>query len=111
MLRLIRSTIVVTYDDDERSAGARMGVAEQWNLWWSPRDTPTQQALMPSMVRLSGEFFREATERPIPVSIDALRLLSGSPMRLDIYAWLTYRMSRLSRRTQISVAELALSVW
>jgi hypothetical protein len=108
MLRLFRSSIVVTYDDTERSAGARMGVAEQWNLWWSPKDNPGQQMLMPSMVRLSGEFFREATERPIPVSIDALRLLSGSPMRLDIYAWLTYRMSRVSRRSQIPWSSLLL---
>lgn len=106
MLRLFRSTIVVTHDDAERSAGARMGVAEQWNLWWSPRDSPAQQLLMPSMVRLSGEFFREATERPIPVSIDALRLLSGSPMRLDIYTWLTYRMSRVARRSQIPWSSL-----
>lgn len=101
MLRLFRSSIVVSYDDAERSAGARMGVAEQWNLWWSPRDNPRQRSLLPSQVRLSGEFFREATERPIPVSIDALRALSGSPMRLDIYTWLTYRMSRVHRRSQI----------
>jgi len=108
MLRLFRSSIVVTYDDAERSAGARMGVAEQWNLWWSPRDNPAQQSLLPSHVRLSAEFFREATERPIPVSIDALRALSGSPMRLDIYTWLTYRMSRVGRRSQIPWSSLLL---
>lgn len=101
MLRLFRSQIVLTYDDAERSAGARMGVAEKWNLWWSPKDRSDQPGLLPSMVTLSGEFFWEATERPIPISIEALRLLSGSPMRLDIYTWLTYRMSRLPRRTQI----------
>lgn len=108
MLRLFRSNIAVTYDDAERSAGTRMGVAEQWNLWWSPRDNPAQQSLLPSQVRLSGEFFREATERPIPVSIDALRALSGSPMRLDIYTWLTYRMSRVHRRSQIPWSSLLL---
>ena len=108
MLRLFRSQIVVTYDDAERSAGARMGVAERWNLWWSPRDRAEQLGLLPSMVTLSGEFFREATERPVPISIEALRLLSGSPMRLDIYAWLTYRMSRLPRRTQIPWSALLL---
>jgi hypothetical protein len=85
-----------------------MGVAEKWNLWWSPKDRPEQRGLLPSMVTLSGEFYREATERPIPISIDALRLLSGSPMRLDIYTWLTYRMSRLPRRTQIPWAALLL---
>jgi hypothetical protein len=108
MLRLFRSNIAVTYDDAERRAGTRMGVAEQWNLWWSPRDNPAQQSLLPSQVRLSGEFFREATERPIPVSIDALRALSGSPMRLDIYTWLTYRMSRVHRQSQIPWSSLLL---
>jgi hypothetical protein len=101
MERLFLATLVVRYDGHpDRDIGARMGVATQYDLWWSARD-PRQPALLPSYVRLSDEFFTEATTRPVPVSIDALRLLRGSALRLDIYSWLTYRMSYLRRRSEI----------
>lgn len=111
MLRLFRSTIVVTYDDEHRSAGTSMGIAQSWNLWWSSREEMApeeryKQSILPPVVHLSAEFYREATQHPVPVSIEALRLLSGSPMRLDVYTWLTYRMSRVSRRCQIPWAAL-----
>ena len=33
----------------------------------------------------------------MPVDLRALRALRGSPLALDIYAWLTYRLSYLRR--------------
>lgn len=99
--RLFLATLFVTYDgDSQRQAGTRMGVASSYDLWWSNRN-PDQPALLPSFVRLSDEFFSEIVERPVPISIPALRALRGSPLRLDIYTWLTYRMSYLRRRSEI----------
>lgn len=37
----------------------------------------------------------------MPLSLDALRALQGSSLRLDIYAWLTHRMSYLRKRTTV----------
>jgi Plasmid encoded RepA protein len=56
---------------------------------------------MPSVVRLSAEFFEEVTQHPVPLDFGALRALRGSSLRLDIYAWLTYRMSYLQRPTTV----------
>ena len=92
-------------DTHQRETGKHLAVASEYDLWWSPK-APDQTALLPSYVKLSDEFFREATTRPVPVSVDALRLLRGSPMRLDIYAWLTYRMSYLHRPTVVSWDQL-----
>jgi hypothetical protein len=39
--------------------------------------------------------------RPVPVDVKALRALRGSPLRLDLYCFLTYRASYLRRRTEI----------
>jgi hypothetical protein len=38
--------------------------------------------------------FDEILSHPVPVDLRALR---GSPLALDIYAWLTYRLSYLRR--------------
>jgi Plasmid encoded RepA protein len=101
MERLFQATLSVRWEGDtNRDAGARLNVASAYDLWWADSN-PGQPALLPSSVRLSGEFFREVTEHPVPLDLRALRALRGSPLRLDIYAWLTYRMSYLRRRTEV----------
>jgi len=56
-------------------------------LWWTGTDRNAEQrSLLPSTVWLSAEFYRHVVERPVPLSLDALRALQGSSLRLDIYA-------------------------
>ena len=54
-----------------------------------------------SKVTLGTEFFNEIIQKPVPVDMLALRLLKRSPIALDIYFWLTYRMFYLHRDTVI----------
>lgn len=107
--RLMSARVSVHYResiDGIHQEGAQfLQVASKYELWWSDR-APAQPALLPSFVRLSEEFFEEVTTRPVPLDMAALRLLKGSAMRLDIYAWLTYRMSYLRRPTVVSWASL-----
>ena len=46
---------------------------------------------------LSRQFFHEITRSAVPVDLPAIELLKGSPLAIDIYIWLTYRMSYLRR--------------
>lgn len=57
--------------------------------------------LWKSTITLSPEFFSEIIDRPVPVDMSALKALKRSPMELDIYCWLTYRMSYLKKDTVI----------
>ncbi len=102
MERLFRANISVEYTGEEnRQLGVQMRVAAAHDLWWKPRINDDQPALMESTVRLSPEFFAQIVEHPVPVDMQALRVLRESPLRLDIYTWLTYRMSRLNRQTTV----------
>ena len=47
-------------------------------------------------------------DRPVPIDMRAIRALKQSPMALDVYTWLTYRVSYLKRPTVIPWAALAL---
>lgn len=99
--RLFMATLSVRYEGDaDRQLGAKLSVASTYDLWWRA-DAYDQPSLMPSTVRLSNEFFDEVTNHPVPLDLGALSLLRGSALRLDIYAWLTYRMSYLRRPTTI----------
>ncbi|MEW1813417.1 replication protein RepA, partial [Pseudarthrobacter phenanthrenivorans] len=44
---------------------------------------------------------------PVPVYTAALKALSGSPLRMDLYVWLAYRMATLRGPVTITWAQLA----
>lgn len=98
--RLFSSSIVCTYSDQTTDQGKGFQIAEDYSLWWSVKN-PQQMPLWKSKVTLDGKFFKEIIERPVPVDMLALKLLKRSPMALDIYFWLTYRMSYLYKDTVI----------
>src|SRR3954452_14489477 len=99
--RLFLATLTVRWEGDQnRQSGGRLNVASSYDLWWSDKD-PEEPALMPSVVKLSREFYDEVTQHPVPLDIGVLRALRGSALRLDIYAFLCHRLSYLRRPTTI----------
>jgi hypothetical protein len=78
------------------AAGGGYTIAHKHELWWSPRD-PEQRPLWNSVVILSSEVYDELVAHAVPIDLRALKALKGSPLALDIYSWLTYRMSYLRR--------------
>ncbi len=98
--RLFSSSVYCLYSDQTTDQGKGFTIATDYSLWWSPKD-PNQLPLWKSKVTLGTEFFNEIIKRPVPVDMLALKLLKRSPMALDIYFWLTYRMSYLHKDTVI----------
>ncbi len=98
---LFSASIRAVYDDDSRFSMQSASVAESTDLWWNPK-SPDQIGLFASTVTLSETFYR-ATIRdyPVPVDMHVLRHLRQSPLALDIYCWLTHRMSYLKQPTSI----------
>ena len=93
---LFSSTVSCRYADDTMEQGKGFNIAKEYSLWWNPKK-PNQLPLWQSTVTLGTDFFNEIIERPVPVDMEALMKLKRSPMALDIYFWLTYRMSYLHR--------------
>jgi len=94
--RLFSSMISCRYKDETTTQGGGFNIAKEYNLWWSTK-SPHQNPIWKSTVTLGTDFFHEITERPVPIDMDALAALKRSPMALDIYVWLTYRLSYLQR--------------
>jgi hypothetical protein len=96
--RLFSTTIRWTYTDEAngRAGGRGLVIAGEHQLGWSPRDHE-QRPFWSSRVVLGREFFDEITRSAVPFDLRAIRLLKRSPLALDIYVWLTYRMSYLRR--------------
>ena len=100
MRRLFSSTVSCTVETDVEDMGMGFRVSAKYQLWWDPR-SPDQTTLWMSTVTLSQDFFDEIVNRPVPIDMRALQALKRSPLALDIYCWLTYRMSYLNKKTEI----------
>ena len=98
MRRLFASSISCIYEGPAGWAMANVNVADQAELWWDPKQ-PDQLDLWDSTVTLGERFFAEIVRRPVPIDTRALRALVRSPLAIDLYVWLTYRMSYLQEPT------------
>lgn len=100
MCRLFASSIKCFYSNDDVWAVKSIDLIEDAQLWWHPKQ-PDQITLFESTLTLSERFYNEVINSPVPIDMRALKALSKSPLALDIYCWLTYRMSYLRHQTCI----------
>lgn len=105
LTRLFGCSIGYKVDDDRGLSLHNTILAKDIHLWWDAK-SPDQTNIWESYVELSHEFYTEITERPVPIDMRALEQLRRSPMAIDIYNWLTYRMSYLNKNTAISWEQL-----
>ena len=105
--RLFSCTISADYDDGQKTILQGHRIADQAVLWWDAKE-PSQATIWNSTVTLSPAFYKEVIDHPIPVDLRALKALKQSPLALDLYVWLTHRMSYLGRRTEIPWGALRL---
>lgn len=105
MTTLFSSVISCHYDGKDAFALQNVLLADKVD-WWTPQN-PEEAGQWQSSLLLSEPFFKECIEHVLPFDMRAVRGLRQSPLALDIYVWLTYRMSYLSKRTTIPWVALA----
>ncbi len=92
--RLCTTTFVTTHLSNY--GGWKVDVADRWL-------EPAEGGLA---VELSERFFEQVTRSAVPLDPVVLRQIRRSPLSIDIYGWLTYRMATLDRPTAIPWASL-----
>jgi hypothetical protein len=98
--RLFASTVSFQYSGRSAEVLSGFKIASRTVLFWDTK-SPDQTALWESTVTLTQEFYDEIINRPVPLDMRALAILKDSSLALDIYCWLTYRMSYLKEPTKI----------
>jgi len=104
-MSMFMRAIMCSYTSTNRDASEQFFIADSKDLWWHTKE-PKQAGLFQSTVKLSERFYNEIVQNPVPVDMRALKSLKQSPMALDIYCWLTYRMSYLKQTTAITWPQL-----
>lgn len=102
MLKLFSAQISWSYDNDQVDIEAGIRPVELRQLWWDPK-RPDQDNLWSSFIELNQRFYNELVTRPVPLDMRALAELARerTPLGMDLYMWLTYRMSRLDKPVMI----------
>lgn len=109
-LRLVRSLISVSGTDGDGLGIENILIAKRAFFFWSSRDTE-QSGLWDSSITLSTDFFESLTHAPVPIRMEALKALKKSPLAMDIYTWLVYRMFNLNVATSRGGRKIARVPW
>ena len=101
MTRLFSAVVslVYTHDEGEVSMGSR--VTSRAALWWDPK-RPDEPSLWESTSGWGAELFQEIINNPVPIEMRTLKALRRSPLGLDLYLWLTYRVFTLQEPVRLS---------
>ena len=92
--RLCTTTFVTTHNS--KYGGHKLDVADKWL-------EKTHGGLE---VELSERFYDQATKSAVPLDPVILRAVRRSPLSIDAYGWLTYRMNTLQEPTAITWPQL-----
>lgn len=101
--RLFGTTVSCVSTELDRYSGKVWSIAHNWDIWWEPRE---HKGGYPLSVTLGRDFFEEIVDKPVPIDLRALVALKHSALAMDIYVWLTYRLSYLEKETMIGWSQL-----
>lgn len=103
--RLFSARIVAFLETDGGEAMRKMDVADEYDLWWDPK-RPDQAALWDSKIVLGEKLFNAILDDPFPVDMRILKEIKRSPLGIDLYTMLTYRVSYLRKPVAITWRQL-----
>ena len=86
---------------DERVLTKYRRVANEISFWLERR--PNQLTFWNPEMVLSNEFYEAIQTRRVPVDMEHLIKLAGSPRRMDLYCWLSYRLLNVTAGKGVAV--------
>lgn len=79
-------------------------IAEDAHVWWDPQ--PQGQIEFGGHITVSANFYQDSLFGIVPLNSYMISQLRRSTMQMDLYKWLTYRMSYLRRPTVVTWDQL-----
>ncbi len=98
--RLFSATIWASENKPGHDKSRGILLADEQDYFWDP-SKPEQASLWHSEIVITEAFFNKIIESPVPLDLNAVREIQRSPLALDVYAWLTWRMFSLNKEVAI----------
>jgi hypothetical protein len=97
VLALCNSALSFHYDTASRNTGFNVMFATKYDLWWDEQ-SPNQDALFPSFIEVTEEFYNAVMRSPVPIPKTVIRNHVKSPLELDLLVMLNHRAFSLSKK-------------
>jgi len=103
--RLLRATITFNYESEDKKhlAVQSVNIAPKFELWFDEK-RPDEASLFGSYIQISEEFRQAILRSPVPLRLDVLAALKRSPLALDVYMWLSYRLFTMKASGQDEIS-------
>jgi hypothetical protein len=99
--RLFTARIGLLWDEDSGQRRQPLLVADEIEAWWDPLDADPDTFWHASVV-VSEHFYKAMLRSAVPADNRILREIKQSPLAVDLYLWLTHRVTRLDKPVVLS---------
>lgn len=93
--RLFHSTISLTNDIGNEHRFRNITIADEGMLLFNPK-VPDEKTIWESNITLSAKFYNEVEASSVPIDMRVINSMR-SPLAIDIYIWLTWRIREIKR--------------
>ena len=92
--RLFGCAILLSYETKGYRRRQAHLIAEDTELWWNP-ERPDDATLWVSKVVVGQRLYEEILAHPVPIDLRILRTMRRSPLGIDLFLWLGYKLHGL----------------
>lgn len=103
--RTLSASFAWTYRTDKQWSRSNIQVSSNSQLWWDEKQLE-QQDLWKSYIKLNTDFFNEIIRHAVPLDLRILGVLKNSPLGLDLYMFILWRVYKIDKPVFISWASL-----
>lgn len=108
LMRLIHCRITIENNTQNSTQGLQFYIVEQKSLSWLEKEKCV--SFKDNIIELNDLFYSHIIKNAVPLDFDVIKSLKQSSFAIDIYGWLTYRMSYLKTDQFITWNALALQM-
>jgi hypothetical protein len=94
--RVLSASFSWIYETENTQSRTNIQVSHQSQLWWDSEKLD-QDSLWESFIELNHHFFNEITRNAVPLDLRVLSVLKNSPLGLDLYMFIVWRVFKLNK--------------
>ncbi len=103
--RLFKSRVTIEYTGPKGYALDNIQFADRVRAYWTTAEH-NQLDLEGHTIELHELFFKYISQQPFPLDMNVLKKLARSPLGIDLYVWLAYRLYALKKPVGITWKQL-----
>lgn len=100
--RTLSASFSWIYETNKQQSRANVQVSHESHLWWDSIENSNVLSFWESYIKLNTDFFNEIIRYAVPLDLRVLSVLKNSPLGLDLYMFISWRVFKIDKPAFIS---------